>query len=136
MAKVAFNPRKDAILNPDMVAAMGLPAGAQPIGVAGGFLPNFAQTIAQKQAGLRKKTSEEQTSVTVPLVGGPNLSVITPNVNQRGFTSLQDATRMVEGKKVKFDFADTRVAKLGPLGRSGKDDYDLLAHSMLQRAMG
>ena len=47
VAKVAFNPQKDAILNPDMVAAMGLPSGAQQIGAAGGFVPNFGRLRMQ-----------------------------------------------------------------------------------------
>ncbi len=42
-----------AIFNRDMVQKMGLPAGAKKITAAGGFIPNFAQTIEQRIAKAR-----------------------------------------------------------------------------------
>jgi TP901 family phage tail tape measure protein len=55
-----------AIFNQNMAASMGLPAGARPVGAAGGYIPNFAQrfniggvenlSAAQVAAGIRKGT--------------------------------------------------------------------------------
>ncbi len=42
-----------AIFNRDMIASMGLPSGAQKIGAAGGFIPNFAQLKELPQQGYR-----------------------------------------------------------------------------------
>ena len=41
-----------AIFNQDMVASMGLPAGARKIGAAGGYIPNFAQVVKTDVAGM------------------------------------------------------------------------------------
>ena len=41
-----------AIFNQDMVASMGLPAGARKIGAAGGYIPNFAQVVKTDAAGM------------------------------------------------------------------------------------
>jgi TP901 family phage tail tape measure protein len=38
-----------AIFNRDMVRSMGLPAGAQKIGAAGGFIPNFAKAVGPSE---------------------------------------------------------------------------------------
>lgn len=78
VSMVGMNPARDAILNPDMVAAMGLPAGAQAIGAAGGFLPNFA-----------KKTSEREAAKKLSIKAGTNdLGVITPDKQGRGGLAL------------------------------------------------
>lgn len=119
VVQTSINPKKDAILNPDMVAAMGLPRGAQRLGAAGGFVPNFAKS-------------------TIPLLGGPNLSVITPTMkgtgHRRGFTKLKDATRQIGDDTVSFTFADPLVDKLGPMGVDFTDDEDLLATAMLKHS--
>ena len=41
-----------AIFNQDMVASMGLPAGAKKIGAAGGYIPNFAKVVKTDAAGM------------------------------------------------------------------------------------
>jgi TP901 family phage tail tape measure protein len=38
-----------AIFNRDMIASMGLPSGAQKIGAAGGFIPNFAKAVGPSE---------------------------------------------------------------------------------------
>ncbi len=41
-----------AIFNQDMVASMGLPAGAKKVGAAGGYVPNFAKPVTTNIAGM------------------------------------------------------------------------------------
>jgi TP901 family phage tail tape measure protein len=46
-----------AIFNRDMVRSMGLPSGAKKINAAGGFVPNFAQTLEEKIRKARSSSS-------------------------------------------------------------------------------
>jgi len=45
-----------AIFNREMVGRMGLPSGAQKIGAAGGFVPNFARDLFLDKFGLSRGT--------------------------------------------------------------------------------
>jgi TP901 family phage tail tape measure protein len=46
-----------AIFNRDMIASMGLPSGAQKIGAAGGFIPNFV-TSSEDEAKIQARIAE------------------------------------------------------------------------------
>ena len=93
-----------AIFNRDMVRSMGLPAGAQKIGAAGGFIPNFVQAR----------------SSSIP----PNTS---PNI-LRGYAAYQgdDPTskqRAANAQKILDQKAKKKLPldQLIPINKSGRD---------------
>jgi len=66
-----------AIFNRDMIASMGMPAGAQKIGAAGGFIPNFANYIYDSDtlSSEQKKEFMQQvlsSKVTKDVILGPS----------------------------------------------------------------
>ena len=86
-----------AIFNRDMVRSMGLPAGAQKIGAAGGFVPNFASLETQSTKVLEKYAAG---------IGRD----ITPEKQNAAKAILQQR----KGSKLPLD-------QLIPINKSGKD---------------
>ena len=81
-----------AIFNQDMARAYGLPAGAKKISAAGGYVPNFAQTInaneeyvalvGQKLESGKSLVSQNETRYIVPGKGKDYSIARTGNSNQ------------------------------------------------------
>ena len=55
-----------AIFNQNMAASMGLPAGARPVGAAGGYIPNFAKTSSGTGTGGRPYSIDEIVQASNP----------------------------------------------------------------------
>ena len=131
VAQIGFNPARDAILNPEMVAQLGLPAGAQRISAAGGFIPNFATKGEKKKVGRQ----------TIPIVGaGSKFAIVTP---ARGggppvaLPSLVKGSSLPKGMvgagaNLDYSFGGGQaISMIGPLGRDGgSDDRSALATAM------
>ncbi|MEY4331845.1 MAG: hypothetical protein RLZZ196_583 [Bacteroidota bacterium] len=102
-----------AIFNRDMVASMGLPSGAQKIGTAGGFIPNFQKarssvipegtspnklrgyaayegndpTSLQRKANAQKLLDQKTKTINVASILGSDLpTILTPN--QSGLSEI------------------------------------------------
>mgnify|MGYP005810625091 FL=1 len=129
VAQIGFNPARDAILNPDMVAQLGLPAGAQRINAAGGFIPNFAK---KEKRGLTQTISIGAAGSKFAIVspargGGPPVAL--PSLVKG--TSLPKGM-VGAGSKLDFAFGGGQsIPIIGPLGRDGgANDSSALSTAM------
>ena len=144
-----------AIFNQNMAASMGLPAGARPVGAAGGYIPNFAKAAAVNAnrelillTGTRKTDDDikdremfagkvgKETRAYTALPTDKNVKsvrkVIVPTFNVRPKGKNNKSSRDIEDIKQGLSTAGADEAKLFAKQISGKAKLPTLTNKQIE----